>query len=783
MTPRMPIARARVSVSASIRVPTTRIVPASPTSRPPGRSPPLRAGGQAQLARASGRRASTMPRIALAGRPERDRRARARTSRTMPATGASSGSGTSPVARRHLPRHVNRSSPPSSVWRTPAGPDPAVARPAGARRRVGRRRDRDLLEARRRAAARRSGAPTTTDSPTSTSGRSPGASGKTASTGDSISRRHGHHDRSDRRRSVMPALRAGPAACQARSCSRRPSARSGSRSGTSRRSTSRPLRPPATSMAKPRPRPPSRTVSRNRKSATAPSPGSSVDEGQLAGRQVARPLRTVAVDGEPCPAGPAGPQAGRHDQRPERRQQVVGEVAQDGPTLRRRRGWRRAAPAARRGRRRAGSRRAGAGRRPGSGPRATAASTARPRRRRRRGPGHRSAPCRRSRPAAGPARHGRPRRGGRGPPRSHRPTARSAARASGRGCGAGPIAVVVQARTRSTDVVVGFGRGEAGGRDDGQVEPAPARSPVAGRATARVAPSYPISSRSTRRSTISARVAASRSRAPVGRRPRTRTAPGAGRAAASPAGPDPGGRRQDGLAGSACRVAELGQPLGHPAGEHDQPVRPADRDGGDERGEFAERAPLVGRGRVGRPRPGRRRSRRRGAAGSSSADRSSGRSPTTVRQPLRAAAATSGASARSVAATTARVRAGLRADLEADQVAGVRAVDAEALQDGRVGAPDAGRGATRWPRPGRRRSGRRGRADQAPGAAELADEGDGDGGGAEVDGRERAGLGGHRSMLPVIARRRASRHRRRGGEVDRSVRRPRSSRRRSPRAA
>ena len=38
--PRMPIARARVSVSASIREPTTRIVPASPTSRPPARSSP-----------------------------------------------------------------------------------------------------------------------------------------------------------------------------------------------------------------------------------------------------------------------------------------------------------------------------------------------------------------------------------------------------------------------------------------------------------------------------------------------------------------------------------------------------------------------------------------------------------------------------------------------------------------------------------------------------------------------------------------------------------------------
>ena len=68
------------------------------------------------------------------------------------------------------------------------------------------------------------------------------------------------------------------------------------------------------------------------------------------------------------------------------------------------------------------------------------------------------------------------------------------------------------------------------------------------------------------------------------------------------------------------------------------------------------------------------------------------------------------------------------------------------------------------------------RADQPPGTTELADDGDGDGGGADVDGREGARLAGHRRMLPGRTARRAE-------AQCRSVRRPRSSRRRSPRAA
>ena len=240
MTPRMPMARARVSVSASIRVPTTRIVPARPTSRPPGRRPPLPPDGQAELAAGGAAEGDDAADPWPVARSVMD--VPGWTSRTMPATGASSGSGTSPVASRHLPRHVNSSSPPSSVWRTPAGPAP----PSRDQRAPGSGSADDAIEtSSSRASRSRSaiGAPTTTDSP------------------DLDQRAVARGEREDRidRRLDQPAQpapcsevrgppagagHAGPpgrtAACQARSCSRRPSARSGRRSGTSRRSTRRP---------------------------------------------------------------------------------------------------------------------------------------------------------------------------------------------------------------------------------------------------------------------------------------------------------------------------------------------------------------------------------------------------------------------------------------------------------------------------------------------------------------------------------------------------------------
>ncbi len=72
--PRMPIARARVSVSASTREPTTRIVPADPTSRPPARSSLSVAGLEAAAGRAAERHDAA---DAAAGGADGDRRSRA----------------------------------------------------------------------------------------------------------------------------------------------------------------------------------------------------------------------------------------------------------------------------------------------------------------------------------------------------------------------------------------------------------------------------------------------------------------------------------------------------------------------------------------------------------------------------------------------------------------------------------------------------------------------------------------------------------------------------------
>ena len=126
--PQTPIARARVSVSASTREPTTRIVPADPTSRPPERSSP---SAPAWSRPRVGPPSATIPRMP---RPA----ARivipipGRTSRTMPANGDSSGSAMSPVATRQRPCHSKTYSPPGprSVA-TPrlAGPAPTRARP------------------------------------------------------------------------------------------------------------------------------------------------------------------------------------------------------------------------------------------------------------------------------------------------------------------------------------------------------------------------------------------------------------------------------------------------------------------------------------------------------------------------------------------------------------------------------------------------------------------------------------------------------------------------------
>ena len=102
MMPRTPIARARVSVSASIREPTTRMAPARPTSRLLARSVALAAGHERAAGHGSARpgrrsRASSGPdaRMTMA-EP-------GRTSRTMPATGVSIGSVRSPLGDAPAP--------------------------------------------------------------------------------------------------------------------------------------------------------------------------------------------------------------------------------------------------------------------------------------------------------------------------------------------------------------------------------------------------------------------------------------------------------------------------------------------------------------------------------------------------------------------------------------------------------------------------------------------------------------------------------------------------------
>ena len=96
-------------------------------------------------------------------------------------------------------------------------------------------------------------------------------------------------------------------------------------------------------------------------------------------------------------------------------------------------------------------------------------------------------------------------------------------------------------------------------------------------------------------------------------------------------------------------------------------LRPPDGRGGDERGQLAERAALVGAPADRRPDQDRRRRRVEQEPGIASGSVVSALAAT-VRQPLRAAVATSAASARSEAATTARRRGGRLRDLEPREV-------------------------------------------------------------------------------------------------------------------
>ena len=161
--PFAPIARARVSVSASIRSPTTRIVPASPTSRPPERSSPSLPAAMWRRPRLGPPRAA----IPWSARPFAWMTIAGTwaASRTMPVTGLSNDSVTSPPATRQEQRLQANSSSPSSV-RVPGRRPRSRGRPGRA--------------APDRAGARRSGLRRPPVSPAPTRARSPGARGNVA---------------------------------------------------------------------------------------------------------------------------------------------------------------------------------------------------------------------------------------------------------------------------------------------------------------------------------------------------------------------------------------------------------------------------------------------------------------------------------------------------------------------------------------------------------------------------------------------------------------------------
>ncbi len=131
MIPRTPIARARVSVSASMREPTTRILPARPTSTEPLRSSPSTHDATWSCPRVG------PPSVTIARNPRPVARTTmpmpGRTSLTMPAIGLSSGSVTSPYG---------------DAPAVPPLEQQLTVRDAPAGRRVGRRRHHDVAHPR-----------------------------------------------------------------------------------------------------------------------------------------------------------------------------------------------------------------------------------------------------------------------------------------------------------------------------------------------------------------------------------------------------------------------------------------------------------------------------------------------------------------------------------------------------------------------------------------------------------------------------------------------------------
>ena len=264
--PRMPIARARVSVSASIREPTTRIVPASPTSSPPRADLAIGRRPRRGAARGSDRRGPRCP----AGRPVA-RMTIAVPGRTLADDARDGASRSARSCRRWRPASgpASRRAARPSATRTP-GPGierDGIRRVAEAGRHAAARRSAHRprrIHPARRAVDRRARADDQVQRAIDqTAGRDEAEIVRDRSEPRPGSPRGAPKpvDRCRRRRPVSASscVAARPqGGLPGASRSRRRSARPGSRSGTSRRSTSRPPRPPATSTAKCLPRVPRR---------------------------------------------------------------------------------------------------------------------------------------------------------------------------------------------------------------------------------------------------------------------------------------------------------------------------------------------------------------------------------------------------------------------------------------------------------------------------------------------------------------------------------------------
>ena len=488
------------------------------------------------------------------------------------------------------------------------------------------------------------------------------------------------------RRSGRPA-----AACHASRSSPRRSARSGRRSGTSRRSTTSPPRPPATSIAKWRPRVPRRTVSRKRNSATADVARRQVDEGQAARRsgraRSSRPCRgsrrsrrsarcACRPASRPCPSG-----ASRSSTRSAtiaRRSSGSG-IDPSGASSR---AWSSAnwpAP----GRRRTSTRASatiGAGATAHAPPAATTRSA-----------GGRSSQSgvALGEPAEGGAGGGHPERravAGRVGPRRDAQLAQPVAQAVPVGAPGGPRPDPIHDRV----VRIGRARGRASGttaRSDGRRPAADAGrrgrpgagvvadlddvdAPVEDLRQRHGAPVRARDAQSSGGRASSSRSSASGPPGDAAPAPPARARPrrAAGRRRRTP--PDGRSSRRPGS------TASSGRRVGH---------------GRDERGHLAQRAPFVGGRRVAGPDQHAPDARLEEERSTSPAGRSPRRSPRSSASRSARRSPTSGPSARSEAAMTARRRGGWLATSRRGRSTAPPRRQAEALGEGRIGLDQLGR--------------------------------------------------------------------------------------------